>query len=143
MELGCGWGLAGIYCAKKHDAVVTGIDADPDVFPFLQLHCEVNNVKIETIKRNFDRLTVAGLSRTDVLIGADICFWDNMYDPLRRLIHRALRAGVKLILISDPVRSPFEELGDYCVEKFGGQVLDWEVKSPRPILGQILKISSH
>ena len=27
MEVGCGWGLASIYCAKKHGAEVIGVDA--------------------------------------------------------------------------------------------------------------------
>ena len=28
LEVGCGWGLAGIFCAKHFRAVVTGVDAD-------------------------------------------------------------------------------------------------------------------
>ena len=77
----------------------------------------------------------------DVLIGADICFWDEMVDPLNRLIKRALKAGVKLILIADPVRSPFEELAEHFTGIQGGEVMDWSVKRPRKIRGQILKIS--
>ena len=38
LEIGCGWGLAGIYCAKKHGAVVTGVDVDSEVLPFSRLH---------------------------------------------------------------------------------------------------------
>ena len=33
MEIGCGWGPAAIFCAKRFDAKVTGVDMDPDVFP--------------------------------------------------------------------------------------------------------------
>ena len=51
MEVGCGWGLAGIYCAKNHGARVTGVDIDPDVFLFLDLHAEINGVRIKTLKR--------------------------------------------------------------------------------------------
>lgn len=141
MEVGCGWGLAGIYCAKKHGAIVTGTDIDPDVFPFLQLHAEVNKVKINTLKKGFDGITNKLLSNTDILIGADICFWDDMVHHLRRLIKRAIRSGTKLILIADPVRSPFEELSEYCTERLGGEVLDWTVNRPRNIQGQILKIA--
>ncbi len=142
MEVGCGWGLAGIYCAKKHYARVIGVDIDTDVFPYLHLHADANNVSIITINKGFDRLNRRLLSKIDVMIGADICFWDDMIHPLRRLILRALRAGVRLVLIADPVRSPFEELCKYFQEKRDTQILDWSVQCPRHIQGQILKISS-
>ena len=119
-----------------------GVDIDPDVFPFLQLHTEINGVQMNIMEKGFDRLTCKLLNQVDFLIGADICFWDGMTDQLRRLIRRALRAKVKAILISDPIRSPFEELGEYCIEKFDGEVLDWEVSRPRRIFGQILRVES-
>jgi hypothetical protein len=93
------------------------------------------------MKRGFDQLRCRDLAGTDVLLGADICFWDNMVDPLRRLINRAKRAGVKLVLIADPVRSPFEELCEYFIGKRGGALLHCSVQRPREILGQILKIT--
>ena len=142
MEVGCGWGLSSIYCAKKHGAIVTGVDIDSDILPFLRLHAEINKVKISFINKGFDRLRGKDLRNTDILIGADICFWDEMVDQLRRLIRRALGVGVKLVLIADPVRSPFEELSGYFVDKMGGEILDWSVERPRHIRGQILKISS-
>jgi len=142
MEIGCGWGLAGIYCAKKHNAIVTGTDIDSDVFPFLHLHAELNRVKVNALKKSFDDITIKLLSDTDILIGTDICFWDDMVQRLRRLIKRALRSGTKLILIADPVRSPFEKLGEYCIERLGGEVIDWSINRPRHIQGQILKITN-
>ena len=142
MEVGCGWGLAGIYCAKRYGAVVTGVDIDQDVFPFSRLHAKINKVDISFLKKGFDGLRGRHLKDIDVLIGSDICFWDNMTDSLKRLIMRAQRAGVKLVLISDPVRSPFEELCKYFVDKKEGELLDWSVKRPREIRGQILEISS-
>ncbi|MDB9823235.1 class I SAM-dependent methyltransferase [Deltaproteobacteria bacterium] len=142
MEIGCGWGLAGIYCAKKHGAVVTAVDIDQDVFPFSRLHAKINKVDITFMKKGFEGLRAGHLRNIDTLIAADICFWDNMTDSLKRLITRARRAGVKLVLIADPVRSPFEELCQYFVDKKEGELLDWSVKRPRKIRGQILKISS-
>jgi predicted nicotinamide N-methyase len=141
MEVGCGWGLSGIYCAKKHGAVVTGADIDPDVFPFLHLHAEINKVEVATMRKGFNGLRIRHLKDFDVMIGADICFWDKMMDPLRRLIGRALRAGVELVLIADPGRTPFLELGEYFTEKGTGEMLDWTVHRPRRIQGQILRIS--
>ena len=140
MEIGCGWGLAGIYCAKKHNAVVTGVDIDPDVFPYLRLHADINKVDIATMKKGFEALRGKHLKDFDVVIGADICFWDKMVDPLRRLILRALRTGVKLVLLADPGRDTFYELGEYFVRKGSGETLDWTVQRPRRIQGRILKI---
>ena len=140
MEVGCGWGLLGIYCAKNHSATVTGVDIDPDVFPYLRLHSEINNVEIATLKKGFDGLTDRHLKNVDVLIGADISFWNKMIDPLKRLIRRSLRAGVRQVLIADPGRSPFEDLGKYSAEKHRGKILNWSIKHPRNIQGRILEI---
>ena len=140
MEVGCGWGLAGIYCAKKHGAIVTGVDIDSSVFPYLRLHAETNGVKVSTMKRGFAGLTGNHLKKFDVVIGADICFWDSLVDPLKKLIRRALRAGVRLVLIADPGRSSFEEMGEYFVRERGGKLLDWTMQRPRRTQGRILKI---
>lgn len=141
MEVGCGWGLSGIYCAKKHGALVTGVDIDPDVFPFLHLHAEINKVKVATMPKGFNGLRMRHLQDFDMMIGADICFWDKMVDPLKRLITRALRAGVERVLIADLGRTTFLELGEYFVEKGKGEMLDWTVHRPRRIQGYILRIS--
>jgi predicted nicotinamide N-methyase len=143
MEVGCGWGLAGIYCALKHRARVTGVDIDPDVFPFFELHAEINGVDVNARYQSFGGLTQAHLKGIDVILGADICFWDNMVLPLKRLLGRALRANVKLILIADPGREPFETLGEYAAKKGYGEVKDWTARRPRKIRGRILIIQAE
>ena len=142
LDMGCGWGLAGIYCAKKHNAVVTGLDIDPDVFPYLLLHSEINKVKIATMKRGFGGLTGNDLKNFDVLIGADICFWDKLARSLKRLINRAFKTGSRMVLIADPGRPTFNELAEYFAEKRGAEILDWTVQRPRRIQGRILKVGS-
>ena len=141
MEVGCGWGLAGIYCAKRHNALVTAVDSDKEVFPYLQLHAAINKVEIKTMKRGLGGLKVQDLRGFDVLIGADICFWDELALSLKRLISRALRAGVRMILIADPGRSPFFKVGEHFVRSQESKLLDWSTKRPRPIKGRILKIT--
>lgn len=141
IEIGCGWGLASIYCAKNFNAHVIGTDIDRNVIPYAMLHADINDVIVNFEQKGFENLRIKDLEGVDLLLGADICFWDNMVKPLINLIRRAKRAGVKQILISDPIRSPFEELCEYFSEKRGGEVLDWMVTEPREILGQILKIS--
>jgi predicted nicotinamide N-methyase len=140
MDVGCGWGLAGIYLAKNHQALVTGVDCDADVFPFLRLHSEVNGVNISTVQKTFDQITAADLDQVDVMIGADICFWDDLIDPLSRLFQRALDAGVSAIAIADPGRITFDALEDHFVQKKVGHGLDWHVRRPYPIQGRILRI---
>lgn len=143
MEIGCGWGLAGIYCAKKFDAIVTGVDIDAEVFPYLRLHAAINKVDVATLQKKFNKLKETDLQDIDVVIGADICFWDKMVFPLKRFIRRALNAGVKEVIIADPARSPFEKLSKYFVKKGKGETLDWHVQRPRNIRGQLLKVNNQ
>lgn len=141
LEVGCGWGLLSIYCAKKYKTVATGTDIDRNVLPYGIFHAEINNVNVDFIQKGFEQLTIKDLENYDVILGADICFWDDMTGLLKKLILRAKRAGVKQVFISDPIRSPFESLCEYFIEKREGEVLDWIAPEPREILGQILKIS--
>ena len=46
MEIGCGWGSASVFCAQRFGADVTGVDADRDIFPFLDVIAALNSVKI-------------------------------------------------------------------------------------------------
>ena len=93
------------------------------------------NIKLNRLKENH-------LKDIDVVIGADICFWDKMVHPLKRFINRALNAGVQLILIADPDRPPFQQISHYFVKKERGEVLDWSVQRPRNIQGRLLKINN-
>ena len=128
LEAGCGWGLAGIFCAKQFGARVTGVDADPEVFPYLDLHAEVNRVEIQTRQARFEELKPVELAAYDVMLAADVCFWDEMVDPLYGLIEKAAQAGVQQIVLADPGRSPFTQLCERCVENLGGQTKDWNVE---------------
>jgi predicted nicotinamide N-methyase len=141
MEVGCGWGLAGIYCAKKHLARVTAVDRDREVFPFLRLHARINGVDISTATSTFERLKMEQMRGVDVLVGSDICFWDSMVEPLRRLIARALMGGVREVVVTDPGRLPFEDVGIYFERKGQGRIVDCITRRPRSIRGRILVIN--
>lgn len=138
MEIGCGWGLLGIYCAKQFDARVTGTDADRNVFPFLDLHAKANGVKVATEQARFEKLTVERLKGVDVLLGADICFWDELAPVLFNLIKRAQRAGVKQIIIGDPSRSPFTLLAERCGSLENTSVLARSMVRPVRASGELL-----
>jgi predicted nicotinamide N-methyase len=130
MDVGCGWGLLGIYCAKKFGADVVSVDSDPEVLPFLDLHAEINKVGITKMKRSLGGLTVGDLRGFDFLVGADICFSDNLAPVLKRLINRAIRAGVRMVLIADPGRQPFYDLADYYSKRKGGESSGVENQEP-------------
>ena len=140
MDLGCGWGLAGIYCAKRFGARVTAVDMDEDVYPYLQLTAEVNRVTVDFLQLDFNQVGRRVLNRTDVIIGADICFSAEMTDQLRRLILRAKQASVASIILCDPCRWPFEDLEEMFVGKKGVKSVVWEIKKPYNISGKILEI---
>jgi len=140
LEIGCGWGLAGIYLTKYQNVKVTGVDIDSAVFPFFDLHCQYNGVKINRVTIGYEHLTEEILSRVDVLIGSDICFWDHMKDPLEELITRGMKAGVKKVIIADPVRDPFKELCKNIGKKYKSDVTFCEIFDPKLILGEILII---
>lgn len=142
LEIGCGWGLLGIYCAKQFDAKVTGIDADENVLPYLDLHAEINGVKMTGEKMSFQQLTVEKLKSYDVILGADICYWEDMTGILYNLIGRAKKAGVKTIMISDPCRQPFTDLAEKCKKKYEDvEVEEKFLKRPVHASGEILIVN--
>lgn len=122
MDVGCGWGLTGIYLAKRFDATVLGIDADENVKPFLDAQCKVNGVDIAFEKKKFQQIQKKDMAGYHTLVGADICFWDELIEPLFKMIKRAMNAGVKQVLIADPGRSPFWELVELCSDEFSGSM---------------------
>ena len=143
LELGCGWGLASIYCAKTFGADVTAIDADDAVFPYLKLHAEVNGTTIKTRRQRFEKISKLQLSAYDLVIGADICFWDELSDVLYHLVNRAVNAGVKKIVLTDPERSPFFDLANRCIDRHCAELDDWSVSQPRRATGCVLSIENQ
>jgi predicted nicotinamide N-methyase len=142
LELGCGWGLPSIYCAKEHNARVTGVDIDSEVFPFLHKHAAINGVEIATLQKGFDELVSEDLLNFDVMMGADICFWDTITDSLARLISQALSKDVRFVIIADPGRPSFERLVEHFLKEGVGDVHNYASKHPFVAQGRILKIGS-
>ena len=139
LEIGCGWGLLGLYCAKQFGNRAHGIDADENVLPYLSLHADTNGLKMTSEKKSFNQLTVKYLSNFDVIMGADICFWDEMSTELYNLIGRAKKAGVKQVMISDPCRPPFTALAEKCEDKLDNvELVEKFLKRPVNASGEIL-----
>ncbi len=142
LDVGCGWGIGGIWCAKQFGSRVTSVDADPDVFPFLEEVATLNKVTTEPLVSRFEALTTRQLAQYDVLIAADICFWDELVRPVYNMVNRAVRAGVKHIYIADPERSTFLEVADRCVEKHCADLLEWRTSGSISARGAIMVIEN-
>ena len=142
MEIGCGWGSASVFCAQRFGADVTGVDADRDIFPFLDVIAALNSVKIRPHRTHYEKLTARYLGDHELIIGSDICFWDNLIKPLRNLIARALRGGTKRIVIADPGRPTFYELADLCAKRWDVTLKEWYAVEPSRTSGELLEVRS-
>jgi predicted nicotinamide N-methyase len=143
MEIGCGWGPASVFCAKRFGARVTGVDIDRDVFPYLEVLAALNDVEVETLQSRFEDLGASRLSGQRVLIGSDICFWTKLVRPLFNLVQRAFRAGVKRVVITDPGRPTFYELADLCASRFDAELVEWYAVEPNRVSGEVLDVRSR
>lgn len=140
LEIGCGWGPASVYCASNFKATVTGLDIDREVFPFLDVLAELNGVKVTPMVKRFESLKGDDLAKFDVLVGSDVCFWDSMVKPLTRLIDRALKNGVKRVVITDPGRPTFYELCDAARKTHRVVLQEWYATDPQRISGEVVEI---
>ncbi|BFM07425.1 class I SAM-dependent methyltransferase [Halioxenophilus aromaticivorans] len=140
LDIGCGWGMLGIYCAKSFKAKVTGVDADEWVFPYLRVHAAMNDVKVKTHTSLYQDIPANMLTKHDVMLGGDICFWDELVEPLYDLVSRAVKKKVGYIIIADPGRSPFMKLAKKCKKDFGGELIPWQITKPRADSGYLLVI---
>ena len=138
IDVGCGWGISGIWCAKTLGSQVTSADADPDVFPYLEASANLNGVSTTHLVSSFEKLTTKQLSQFDMLIAADICFWDELVDPVFNMVNRAVKAGVKHIVIADPERSTFFDMANRCQNRFSAEVFEWKTLKPINARGALM-----
>jgi predicted nicotinamide N-methyase len=143
IDVGCGWGIGGIWCARQFGAAVTSVDADRNVFPFLDITARLNGVQTAHRVSRFERLSTAELSQFDTLIAADICFWDELVSPVANLVNRALRAGVGRIIIADPERPTFHAMAERCLDRHGGELIPWRTRGARAASGALLLIDNR
>ena len=140
MDVGCGWAPVGVFCASQFKAKVIGADMDSHVVPYMDLLAALNDVKVENLTTRFDRITTKQLSGLDLVVGSDICFWDEMVNALYNLIQRAFRGGVPRIAIADPGRAPFFKLAERCGAKWNAELTPWYSLEPRRQNGDVLEI---
>ena len=143
LDAGCGWGITGIWCAKKLGASVVSLDADPAVFPYLKAVAELNKVSTPPLVRRFEALKKPQLADFDLLVAADVCFWDDLVKPVGKLIDRAIDAGVGQIVIADPERPTFHEMAEKAINRHGGDLIHWSLKGKLKATGALLVINNQ
>ena len=109
---------------------MTASDIDPNVEIFLSLHKSINKCDVKFEVKSFQNYTEQDLSQYDAVVSSDICFWDELVNPLLEFIKRAKYAGVKSIYLADPGRPPFWVLCDQCVEAYDAQVISRRIETP-------------
>ncbi len=142
LDAGCGWGIGGIWCAQRFGAAVTSLDADRHVFPFLEVTAELNGVTTTPRVCRFEKVTKRELATFDTLIAADVCFWDELIGPVANLVNRALDAGVSRVIIADPERPTFHEMAERCIQRHGGEMLNWRTRGALASQGALLVINN-
>lgn len=118
LEIGCGWGLLGVFLAKNFGCAVTCTDMDAHVLPIVQLHAQLNDVSVQTMQASFNDLSTEYLRQFDVIIGTEICYSEEVGQDIMRLIQRAFGATVSYILIGDPGRPDFEDCLNFSKENY-------------------------
>jgi predicted nicotinamide N-methyase len=142
MDIGCGWGLLGIFCAKHFDGDIMSVDADSGVFPYVRSHEALNEVSVRTAVSTFEDLKHADFAEQDMIVGADICFWPSMVKELKSLIARAMIAGVKKIILADPGRTTFLQLAEHCKENYVTRLEPWQSRQQTTSKGLLLIIDN-
>jgi predicted nicotinamide N-methyase len=140
LEIGCGWGPGAVFCASRFKARVTALDVDKEVFPFLDVLAALNGVEIAPLTLRFEKLTDEDLAEFDVIVASDICFWNKMVKPLNRLVGRALAAGVKRVIITDPGRPTFYEFCDQVRKEHRVELQEWYATEPEYFAGEVVEI---
>ena len=143
LDLGCGWGLLSLFLRMQGNYHITALDADANVEAYLQLHAQLNQVASPTFQQAyFEELTIEDLQQFDVILAADVCFWDELTSVHQELIDLALEAGVGTIIYSDPMRPPFHDLVDYCCEEHFAEAFEVSLKTPYAMQGAIMVIEN-
>ena len=141
MEVGCGWGPLSVFCASRFNAKVSALDVDKEVFPFLDVLAALNDVQVKPVVKGFEKLKRKELAELDVIVGSDICFWDELVEPLAELTTRAIKAGVKRVIVTDPGRPTFYEFCDLCAKKNKTQLNEWYALEPNRFEGEVVEIT--
>jgi len=56
------------------------------------------------------------------------------------MIQRAMKGGVERVIIADPGRPTFYELGELCRERYVVELQEWYAVEPNYVTGEVLEV---
>ena len=131
IDIGCGWGVVLAYLEKQGVDCV-GIDVDKNMKHYVDVVNKLNKTNVEVLHMDYKELPKETFSKVDLVIGCDICYWENHVGNIVDLIKLAKCP----VLIADPGRDTFWEL----TEKVKGNLHEILLKKPRAVRGYVYEI---
>jgi hypothetical protein len=102
----------------------------------------MNQVQVTTLHSRYEDVEKKLLKKQRLMAGGDICFWDELVEPLYNIISAAVAANVEQIIIADPGRSPFMKLARRCKKSFNAKLEPYAITKPKADSGYLLVIKS-
>ena len=131
IDVGCGWGLVVAYL-QQQGLDACGIDIDQNTEPYVNVVNKLNKTDADVIYIDYMDLPKKAFDPVDLVIGCDICYWENHVDNIIDLIKKANCT----VLIADPGRDTFWKL----TKKIKGNLHDITLTKPRAVHGYVFEV---
>ncbi len=131
IDIGCGWGVVLAYL-QKQGIDCGGIDIDVNTKPYVDVVNKYNKTNVDVLYMDYKELPREVFKRIDLIIGCDICYWEQHVGNIKKLINKAQCP----VLIADPGRDTFWEL----TESVKGNLHEIVLKKPRAVRGYVYEI---
>jgi len=131
LDIGCGWGVVLAYL-EKQGVDCCGVDIDKNTKHYIDVVNKLNKTNVGALHMDYKELPDKVFEKVNLIIGCDICYWENHVPNMISLIKKAKCP----VLISDPGRDTFWEL----TEKVKGNLHEIVLKKPRAVRGYVFEI---
>lgn len=139
LELGCGWAPLSAFCVRRFGMSATGLDIDPAVAEAADMQARVNGVELDFLEGSWADLDWDDLQDTDLVVGADICYWESQAAALADVVRKAASFDASIVL-ADPGRPSFDRLVRDVEDsdRFMAEVVDRSSGKPVPMDGKLV-----
>jgi len=86
IDVGCGWGVVLAYL-QKQGIDCGGIDIDVNTKPYVDVVNKYNKTNVDVLYMDYKELPREVFKRIDLIIGCDICYWEQHVGNIKKLIN--------------------------------------------------------